>query len=110
MVADTARLPILQKERSMGEIIDRIRARRRARAELKNPAYEIFIGILSLLSIMNLVFVYVLHGDTAMQVVLAVMKGVLSVIRTTSQLNRLRPARRSGGSTRPLFELTWSCW
>ena len=64
----------------MGEIIDRIRARRRARAELKNPAYEIFIGILSLLSIMNLVFVYVLHGDTAMQVVLAVMNGVLSVI------------------------------
>ncbi|WP_243225000.1 potassium channel family protein [Microbacterium sp. CIAB417] len=64
----------------MGGIRDRIAARRRARTELKNPAYEIFIGILSLLSIMNLVFVYALHGDTAMQVVLAVMNGVLSVI------------------------------
>ncbi|WP_460799507.1 potassium channel family protein [Microbacterium sp. GXF0217] len=64
----------------MGEIIDRIRARRRARAELKNPAYEIFIGILSLLSILNLVFVYALQGDTAMQVVLTVMNGLFSVI------------------------------
>ena len=64
----------------MGDVIDRIRARRRARAELKNPAYEIFIGILSLLSIVNLVFVYALHGDTAMQVVLTVMNGVFSVI------------------------------
>lgn len=64
----------------MGDVIDRIRARRKARTELKNPAYEIFIGILSLLSIVNLVFVYVLHGDTAMQIVLAVMNGLISVI------------------------------
>ncbi|UYO98317.1 ion transporter [Microbacterium sp. M28] len=64
----------------MGDVIDRIRARRRARTELKNPAYEIFIGILSLLSIVNLVFVYALHGDTAMQIVLTVMNALLSVI------------------------------
>ena len=64
----------------MGDVIDRIRARRRARTELKNPAYEIFIGILSLLSIVNLVLVYALDGDTAMQVVLTVMNGLFSVI------------------------------
>lgn len=64
----------------MGKITEKIRARRRPRTELKNPAYEIFIGILSLLSILNLVLVYAIHGDTAMQVVLAAMNALFSVI------------------------------
>ncbi|GAA1934662.1 ion transporter [Microbacterium aoyamense] len=52
----------------------------RARSELKNTAYEIFIGILSLLSIANLVLVYALQGDGALQIVLQVMNGLFSLI------------------------------
>lgn len=51
-----------------------------ARSELKNTAYEIFIGVLSILSIVNLVLVYALHGDTALQLILQVMNGLFSVI------------------------------
>ena len=34
------------------------------RSELKNTAYEIFIGILSILSILNLLLVYVYAATT----------------------------------------------
>lgn len=52
----------------------------RQRSELKNTAYEIFIAALSLLSIVNLVLLVVYAGDPAMQLVLAVMNGLFSVI------------------------------
>jgi len=49
------------------------------RSELKNTGYEIFIGILSLLSILNLVLLYAI-SDAALASVLWVMNGILSGI------------------------------
>ncbi|WP_439594272.1 potassium channel family protein [Microbacterium sp.] len=60
--------------------MSRDRTKARARAELKNTAYEIFIGILSLISIANLVLVYALRSDEALQLVLQVMNGLFSAI------------------------------
>jgi voltage-gated potassium channel len=48
-------------------------------AEFKNTGYEIFIGILSLLSIVNLVLVYAVPTETVKNVLL-VMNVILSVI------------------------------
>jgi voltage-gated potassium channel len=48
------------------------------RRELKNTGYEIFIGILSVLSIVNLVLLYAINND-ALDVVLFVMNAILSV-------------------------------
>ncbi|MCP2636100.1 ion transporter [Microbacterium sp. HD4P20] len=50
------------------------------RSELKNTAYEIFIGILSILSIVNLVLMYALASDPALQLVLSVMNALFSAI------------------------------
>jgi voltage-gated potassium channel len=50
-----------------------------ARPELKNPGYEIFIAGLSILSIVNLVLLYVIQ-DEALDSVLFSMNGILSVI------------------------------
>ena len=47
--------------------------------ELKNTGYEIFIGILSVLSILNLVLLYAIH-DAGLDTVLWVMNGILSGI------------------------------
>ena len=70
--------------RSLSEIRkrsqQRAQARAAARAELKNTAYEIFIGALSILSIVNLVFVYVIAGDSALELVLSVMNALFSAI------------------------------
>jgi len=70
--------------RSLSEIRERSRARAQARAaarsELKNTAYEIFIGALSILSIVNLVLVYAIAGDTALELVLSVMNALFSAI------------------------------
>lgn len=49
------------------------------RTELKNPGYEIFVGILSVLSIVNLVLVYAIK-DESLSLVLAFMNGLLSAI------------------------------
>ena len=49
------------------------------RSELKNAGYEIFIAIISLLSILNLVLVYV-ADDADIQDVLRVMNWILSGI------------------------------
>lgn len=62
-------------------------------SELKNTAYEIFIGILSLLSIANLVLVYALHGDSALQTVLSVMNGLFSVIFLGDFIYRMATAQ-----------------
>jgi len=53
---------------------------KKVRSELKNTAYEIFIGVLSILSIVNLVLVYAVRGDPSLQTVLSVMNGLFSVI------------------------------
>jgi voltage-gated potassium channel len=49
------------------------------RAELKNTGYEIFIGLLSILSILNLALLYVVHSPS-LDSVLLVMNAVLSAI------------------------------
>ena len=49
------------------------------RRELKNTGYEIFIGILSVLSIFNLVLLYAIE-DEALDTVLWVMNAILSAI------------------------------
>lgn len=51
----------------------------RKRRELKNTGYEIFIGILSILSILNIVLLYAV-GDPNLDTVLLVMNGLLSLI------------------------------
>lgn len=50
------------------------------RSELKNIGYEIFIGALSLLSIVNLVLVAVARGDGDLQNVLLAMDAIFSVV------------------------------
>lgn len=67
----------------------RSRARSNERSELKNTAYEIFIGILSILSIFNLVLVYVFASDPSLQQVLAVMNALFSIIFLGDFLYRL---------------------
>ncbi len=51
-----------------------------ARSELKNTGYEIFIGILSLLSIVNMVLAYAVRGNPDLQNVLNVMNALFSGI------------------------------
>jgi hypothetical protein len=58
----------------------RSRVRTKPRSELKNISYEIFIGVLSVLSIVNLVMLYVMHGSEAMQFILYVMNALFSAI------------------------------
>jgi voltage-gated potassium channel len=62
---------------------------RRARSELKSTGYEIFIGVLSILSIVNLALLYAVRGDPDLQRVLDVMNGVLSAILLADFLFRL---------------------
>lgn len=50
------------------------------KTELKNLSYEIFIGALSVLSIANLVLIYVVRGDEAVQLILQVMNGLFSAV------------------------------
>lgn len=52
---------------------------KKARSELKGTGYEIFVGLLSILSIVNLVLLYAVRDDSLKQV-LEVMNGLLSVI------------------------------
>jgi voltage-gated potassium channel Kch len=50
------------------------------RSELKNTAYEIFIGVLSVLSIFNLILVYAFVRDPGLQEILTVMNALFSAI------------------------------
>ncbi len=52
----------------------------RRSSELKSTGYEIFIGMLSILSIFNLVFVYAFVKDANLQNILRTMNSVLSAI------------------------------
>jgi len=61
------------------------------RAGLKNPGYEIFIGLLSILSIVNLVLLVIVK-DQALQYVLAIMNIPITIIFFIDFLYRLRTA------------------
>ncbi|WP_198425643.1 MULTISPECIES: potassium channel family protein [Microbacterium] len=86
--------------RSLSEIRERSRARAQARAaaraELKNTAYEIFIGALSILSIVNLVLVYAMAGDSALELVLSVMNALFSAIFLGDFIYRIATAPSAG--------------
>jgi len=70
---------------------------KRPRSELKNTGYEIFIGILSVLSILNLILVYVLRNDHDLQTVLQVMNALFSFIFLIDFTYRIAtaPSRRT---------------
>jgi voltage-gated potassium channel len=61
------------------------------RPELQNPGYEIFIAALSILSIVNLLLLYLVQVE-ALDSVLYVMNGVLSVILFLDFCQRFRTA------------------
>lgn len=65
------------------------------RSELKSIGYEIFIGILSILSIVNLVLLYVVQ-DKSLDTVLTVMNGIFSVIFVADFLYRIVTAPSAG--------------
>lgn len=62
---------------------------RKPSSELKGTGYEIFIGALSVLSIVNLVLAYALRADSDLQDVLFVMNTLLSAIFLGDFLYRL---------------------
>jgi voltage-gated potassium channel Kch len=69
----------------------------KARTELKNTGYEIFIGVLSVLSIVNLVLVFAFLEDESLETVLSVMNGLFSVIFLGDFVYRLATAPSRGG-------------
>ena len=86
--------------RPLSQIRERSRARAQARAaaraELKNTAYEIFVGALSILSIVNLLLVYLMAGDSALELVLSVMNAVFSAIFLGDFIYRIATAPSAG--------------
>lgn len=62
------------------------------RTELKSTSYEIFVGILSVLSIANLVLVYAFVDDPSLQTILQVMNALFSVIFLGDFLYRISTA------------------
>ncbi|KQZ85881.1 hypothetical protein ASD56_06255 [Microbacterium sp. Root166] len=66
------------------------------RTELKSTGYEIFIGLLSMLSIANLVLVYAFVHDPALQQILSVMNALFSVIFLIDFIYRIRTAPSAG--------------
>jgi hypothetical protein len=73
------------------------RPRTRVRSELKNTAYEIFIGILSILSIANLVLMYLFSGDEPLQLILSVMNALFSAIFLGDFIYRISTAPSAAG-------------
>lgn len=69
---------------------------RAARSELKSTGYEIFIGVLSILSIVNLVLMYTVVDDEALNTVLRVMNILFSAIFLADFAYRLTTAPRRG--------------
>jgi hypothetical protein len=65
------------------------------RSELKSIGYEIFIGILSILSIVNLVLLYVVQ-DESLDTVLTVMNAIFSMIFLADFLYRTVTAPSAG--------------
>ena len=73
--------------------------------ELKEPGYEIFIGVLTLLSLVNIVLMYAID-DPGLDAVLLAMNGLLSGSSSaTSSTDSSRPlgvaATSSGASAGP---------
>lgn len=66
------------------------------RKELKSTAYELFIGVLSILSIVNLVLLFI-ADDPNMDTVLLVMNGLLSMIFLLDFAYRLFTAESKSG-------------
>lgn len=69
----------------------------RETTELKGTGYEIFIGLLSILSIVNLVLVYVLGGDGELQDILRIMNSLLSGVFMVDFIYRLFTAHSKRG-------------
>ena len=67
-----------------------------SRPELKNPGYEIFIAALSILSIINLVLLYVVQ-DSSLDSVLDAMNAILSVVLFLDFCSRLWSAESRSG-------------
>ena len=65
------------------------------RSELKSTGYEIFIGILSVLSIVNLMLLYVVQ-DKSLDTVLTVMNAIFSVIFLADFIFRIITAPSAG--------------
>jgi voltage-gated potassium channel Kch len=65
------------------------------RTELKSPGYEIFIGVLSVLSIANLVLAVIIQ-DKSLETVLTVMNALFSVIFLGDFIFRLATAPARG--------------
>lgn len=68
----------------------------KARSELKSTGYEIFIGVLSLLSIANIVMMYTIVNDDALDAVLSLMNGLFSAIFLVDFAYRLATAPQRG--------------
>ena len=66
------------------------------RTELKNTGYEIFIGVLSVLSIVNLVLVFAVLEDENLETVLSVMNALFSAIFLGDFVYRLATAPSRG--------------
>jgi voltage-gated potassium channel len=64
----------------------------RGSSELKNTGYEIFIGMLSILSIFNLLFIYAFVEDANLQNILNSMNALLSAIFMGDFLYRILTA------------------
>jgi voltage-gated potassium channel Kch len=64
----------------------------KVRSELKSTGYEIFVGALSVLSIVNLVFMYAVVGDEELDTVLLVMNTLFSAIFLADFAYRLATA------------------
>jgi voltage-gated potassium channel Kch len=69
----------------------------RGSSELKSTGYEIFIGMLSLLSIFNLVWIYGFVQDAGLQEVLRVMNALLSGIFLGDFTYRISTANSKSG-------------
>lgn len=68
----------------------------KVRSELKSTGYEIFIGVLSILSIVNLLLVYAVVDVESLQTVLAVMNGLFSLVFLGDFIYRLSTAPSRG--------------
>lgn len=77
-----------------------------ARQELKNTAYEIFVGLLSVLSILNIALLYASAEDPAIQQILLVMNGLFSIIFIADFLYRFFTA--SSGWTYFFRQFGWA--
>jgi voltage-gated potassium channel len=68
-------------------------ARKRApRSEMKNTVYEIFVGLLSILSILNIALDWIFRHDESLQTVLTVMNALFSVIFLADFIYRISTA------------------